>query len=119
VSAAQALRSDARVKAEAGRVRMRCGAEAGARQAEQSGPTRDGPREEGGERLARWKRRREGKFGWAGQRPGREEEKSGPGKLGRGAGREGGRESAAGPPGSRPKPGKGREKRAGPSLELG
>jgi len=82
VSAAQALRSDARVKAEAGRVRMRCGAEAGARQAEQSGPTRDGPREEGGERLARWKRRREGKFGWAGQRPGREEEKSGPGKLG-------------------------------------
>ena len=25
----------------------------------------------------------------------------------------------AGPPGSRPKPGKGREKRAGPSLELG
>jgi len=73
VSAAQALRSDARVKAEAGRVRMRCGAEAGARQAEQSGPTRDGPREEGGERLARWKRRREGKFGWAGQRPGREE----------------------------------------------
>jgi len=61
---------------------MRCGAEAGARQAEQSGPTRDGPREEGGERLARWKRRREGKFGWAGQRPGREEEKSGPGKLG-------------------------------------
>jgi len=61
---------------------MRCGAEAGARQAEQSGPTRDGPREESGERLARWKRRREGKFGWAGQRPGREEEKSGPGKLG-------------------------------------
>jgi len=67
VSAAQALRSDARVKAEAGRVRMRCGAEAGARQAEQSGPTRDGPREEGGERLARWKRRREGKFERAGE----------------------------------------------------
>ena len=44
---------------------------------------------------------------------------AGPRKLGRGAGREGGRESAAGPPGSRPKPGKGREKRAGPSLELG